>query len=222
MARRVVDLTLPIKAGMARFPTYWHPEVEVGLLGRIENEGRETRRLVLGTHSGTHCDAPRHFLPGGAGVDALDLAALVGPARVLDLTTHAPGGCVEAEDLQAALEGRVPERLILRYDWSRQWEREAYYCDHPYLSRQAARWLVAGGLKLLAMDSPTPDNPADGRSAPEDSPVHKILLGAGVILVEYLDNLAALTRPWVELIALPLKIEGADGSPCRVVAVEED
>ncbi len=222
MARRVVDLTLPIRSGMARFPTYWHPDVEVGLLGRIESEGRETRRLVLGTHSGTHCDAPRHFLPGGAGVDALDLATLIGPARVLNLSHRAPGGCVEDEELRAALGGRVPERLALRYDWSLRWESEAYYRDHPYLSRQAARWLVEGGLKLLAMDSPTPDNPADGRNAPEDSPVHKILLGAGVILVEYLDNLAAVGRPEIQLIVLPLKIEGADGSPCRVVALEED
>lgn len=222
MARRVVDLTLPIKSGMARFPTYWHPEVEVGLLGRIESEGRETRRLVLGTHSGTHCDAPRHFLPGGAGVDALDLDLLIGPARVLDLTAHAPGGCVEAADLQALLGDERPRRLVLRYDWSQRWESEAYYRDHPYLSRQAARWLAEIGVGLLAMDSPTPDNPADGRSAAEDSPVHKILLGAGVILVEYLANLAALSRTSVQLIALPLKIEGADGSPCRVVAVEED
>lgn len=222
MPRRLVDLSLPIAPGMPRFPTYWHPDVEVEVLGRIPSEGRETRRLVLGTHTGTHLDAPRHFIENGPDVASLPLDTLVGPATVLDFSGLAPGSELGLERLAAALGGDVPQRLILRFDWSSRWQTPAYYVDHPYLSQEAARWLVAEGLRLLAMDTPTPDNPQDGRGTAQDSPVHKIFLSGGVVLVEYLANLASLSRSQVQIIALPLPLTGADGSPIRCVALEED
>ena len=101
-----------------------------------------------------------------------------------------------------------------------RWGQIAFYKEHPYLSEEAAAWLVRRGVKLLGMDSPTPDDPRSGPNNPQDSPNHQILLGAGVILVEYLCNLSALTQSEVELIVLPLKLKGADGSPVRCVAIE--
>ena len=220
MARRIVDLTFAIHEGMTTFPTHYHPMVEVTQLGRHGIENRETRRIVVGTHTGTHCDAPRHFVPGGGTVDEIPLEILVGPARVLDFTDIRASQEVQVDDFKERLDGTCPERIIMRFDWSAQWGNMNYYTDHPYISEVSATWLVTQGVRLLAMDTPMPDDPKNGRESEWDSPVHKILLGNGVILVEYLCNLESLTLQEVELLVFPMKILDGDGAPARCAAIE--
>jgi len=220
MARRIVDLTFPIHEGMTTLPTHWHPPVEITLLGRHGIENRETRKLVLGTHTGTHCDAPCHFVPGGQTVDTLSLDTLIGPASVLDFSNSQPGQEIDVQDLDRQLVSLRPERLVLRFDWSAHWGKMEYYTIHPFLSQASAMWLVEKGVRLLAMDTPMPDNPKHGWRSETDSPNHKALLSNGVIIVEYLCNLKELRQPEVELIVLPLKILDGDGSPVRCVAIE--
>ncbi|MGO8998559.1 MAG: cyclase family protein [Polyangiaceae bacterium] len=222
MGRRIIDLTHPIHEGMTTFPVHWHPVVEISILGRHGIEARETRKLVLGTHTGTHCDAPRHFVPGGATIDQVAPETLVGDAYVCDFSSATPMQAIDAADLSRQLPEGAVERVILRYDWSRHWGHLRFYADHPFLTEGAARLLLDRGVKLVAMDTPMPDSPKDGRGTPNDSPIHKILLGAGAVLVEYLTNLAELRRRRVELIVAPLKIEGGDGAPARCFAIESD
>lgn len=219
MNSRIVDLTMSIEEGMQTFPTHWHPFVEITQLGRHGLENRETRKLVLGTHTGTHIDAPRHFIPGGATVDQLPLEQLVGPASVLDLTSFGAGMEVGSEDLKRALAGRPATRVLMRFDWCRTLGTMGYYNDSPFLSEEAAQWLVDNGCRLLGMDTAMPDNPKNGRNGPKDSPNHKILLGNGVVLLEYMVNLAALDRPEIYLVVAPLKIRDGDGAPVRAFAV---
>lgn len=220
MAGRIVDLTLTVQEGMQTFPTHWHPMVEISQLGRHGIEDRETRKLVLGTHTGTHVDAPAHFIPGGLTIDKVPLKQLVGPARVLDFSAAEPGQELGVTDLTGRLGDTPPAKLVLRFDWSDQLGTMAYYSDHPYLSQEAARWLVEGGCHLLAMDTPMPDDPRNGRGTTLDSPNHKIVLGAGALLVEYLTNLRELRTEEVELIVAPLKIRDGDGAPARCLAIE--
>ncbi|MEI7752743.1 MAG: cyclase family protein [Candidatus Omnitrophota bacterium] len=220
MASRKIDLTFPIHEGMMTFPVAWHPRVEITRLGRLSVEKRETRRLVLGTHTGTHCDAPRHFIPNGKAVDQIKLDTLIGPSVLLNFSKAKKKQEIQISDLKLKLGSMRPERIILRFDWSKRWGRNDYYSDHPFISEDAARWLVSRGLKLLAMDTPMPDNPKNGRGSANDSPNHKIFLGSGVVLVEYLCNLKAIRKKSVQLIVLPLKIIGGDGSPVRCVAIE--
>ncbi|MCC2667807.1 MAG: putative cyclase family protein [Armatimonadetes bacterium] len=220
MTNRKIDLTLLLHEGMVTFPVAWHPVVEITQLGRHGVEGRETRKFLLGTHTGTHCDAPRHFIPGGATVEELSLDTLIGPALVVDFTHIGPFGEAQVADFEAQVGEARPERIVMRFDWSDRWGNLAYYSDHPYISDEAAQWLVDRGVLLLAMDTPMPDNPKNGRGTDNDSPVHKILLGNGMILVEYLCNLRELRRREVELIVLPLKLEKGDGCPVRAVAIE--
>jgi len=115
---KITDLTLTIEEGMMTFPTHWHPVVEITILGRHGIEGRETRKLVLGTHIGTHADAPRHFIPNGKGIDEVPLDVLVGPAQVLNFTPAQPLQEIDVPHLQAKLGSNVPPRIILRTDWS--------------------------------------------------------------------------------------------------------
>lgn len=222
MSRRIIDLTYPIHEGMTTYPTHWHPVVEITQLGRHGIENRETRKLVLGTHTGTHCDAPAHFVPGGGTVDRLPLEVLVGPALVVDLTTARPKQEITVEQLERQMGDQRPERVLLRYDWSDRWGSMDFYSENPYLSGEATRWLVDRGVRLLGMDTATPDNPECGLHNPPDSPNHKILLEAGVVLVEYICNLKQLQQQQVELVVLPLKIRDGDGSPVRCIAMESD
>lgn len=210
---------MSIEEGMQTFPTYWHPFVEITQLGRHGLENRETRKLVLGTHTGTHIDAPRHFIPGGGTVDQIPLEQLVGEASVLDLSSFGPGMEVGREDLEYVVGKRPVTRVLLQFNWDRYLGTESYYNDSPFLSEGAAQWLVDHGCRLLGMDTAMPDNPKNGRGCSNDSPNHKILLGNNVILLEYMINLAALNQPIVQLIVAPLKIRGGDGSPVRAFAI---
>ncbi len=215
---RVVDLTLSIEEGMTTFPVHWHPSVEISQLGRLHYEKRETRKLVIGTHTGTHMDAPRHFIPGGATIDQIPPALFVGDCVLVDLTDFGPFQEVTKADMERALGGRRPKRLMMRFDWSDQIWTDRYYTDHPFISEECAQYLVDIGVKLLAMDTPMPDNPKNGRNSDNDSPNHYILLGADVILVEYVTNLKALGDVEdFELFVLPLKVKDGDGAPVRCV-----
>ncbi len=218
MAKRYIDLSLQIHGGMATFPVHWHPAVEIVQLGRHGIENRESRRLVLGTHTGTHCEAPSHFIPGGTTVENIPLEQLIGPAELVDFSDLPDFYEISVADLSSKLAGKKPERLVLRFDWSQHFGTMKYYTDIPYLSEDAARWVVEQGIRLIAMDTPMPDNPKNGRGTPNDSPNHKTLLGNGVIIVEYLTNLHEVPVGEFELMVMPLRIVGADGSPVRCVA----
>jgi kynurenine formamidase len=109
-------------------------------------------------------------------------------------------------------------RVLLRYDWSPRFVDLDFYHRSPYLSREACHWLVDQGVKLLGMDTPSPDDPRLGQGSAEDSPNHKILLPAGVAMLEYLNNLDQLPPGEVYLVALPLNVVGSDGAPARVIA----
>jgi len=215
---QIVDLSMPIKEGMQTFPKHWHPFVEITQLGRHGIENRETRKLVLGTHTGTHIDAPLHFIPGGISVDQIPLDQLNGLATVLNLSSFKPGTEVSQQDLEKALDGNSAERILMRFDWDMHLNTMSYYNDSPFLSEDAAHWLVNQGCRLLGMDTAMPDNPKNGHNCTKDSPIHRILLGNNVILLEYLVNLKLLKKSVVDLIVAPLNITGADGSPVRAFA----
>jgi len=217
---KIIDLTHSIHEGMTTFPVYWHPPVEITQLARHGIENRETRKVVLGTHTGTHIDAPCHFIPGGDTLEKIPLDLLIGPARLLNFAPSKPKQEIGIADLSAHLGNEKPERLILRFDWSDYWGTMSFYTQQPFLSEDAAHWLVERGVRLIAMDTPQLDSPDNGRTGPKDSPLHKLLLGAGVVFVECCTNLRQISQTHLKLVVLPLKLLHADGAPCRAVAIE--
>lgn len=219
MTKKIIDLSMILEEGMISFPQPWHPVVEIVQLGRHEIEGRETRKITMGTHTGTHIDAPRHFIPDAQTVDEIPLDQMNGLASVVNLTDFGPGQEVGLSDLEKALGDRSAERVLLRFDWERMIGSLDYYYKSPYLSEDAAKWLIEKGCKLLGMDTPMPDNPENGRGCTKDSPNHIILLGGGAILVEYMVNLSAIDRDEVNIIVAPLKVKEGDGAPARVFAI---
>lgn len=221
MTSRIIDLTMMIEEGMQTFCVHWHPLVEITQMGRHGIEDRETHKLILGTHTGTHVDAPRHFIKDGETIENIPLDIFVGPATVLDFSSAKDFQEIQIDDLKNEIGDRSMSRLIIRFDWDkRALGTHRYYTDHPFISEKACSWLVENGCRLIALDTPQPDNPLNGYRSENDAPNHRILLGANTLIVEYLVNLNQVKQQEVELVVAPLKIKHADGAPARCFVIE--
>lgn len=217
---KVVDLSLPIDNDCMTCGTPWHQKVEVSRMGTLETVGRITSKMTLGSHSGTHMDAPLHFIDGGRSIDEIDLEIACGPVTVVDLTHIGKGGVVELSDISDV---SVSMRMLFRFDWWKNWQTDDYYREFPYFSQEAVKHLIDNGMKLIALDTPSPDTGNAIGSLDDDSPNHKLLLGEGVIIIEYLTNTSELKSDSdYSIFALPLRICGIDGCPSRVIAIEEE
>lgn len=218
---KLTDLSLEIREGMITFPVMWHPYVEISQLGRFEVEGRETRKIVVGTHTGTHVDAPRHFVQNGTTIEALSLEQFYGSAKLLDYSNLPDKTEITIDMLRAKLKDDKPEKIIFRYDWDDRLDTMEYYTHHPFLSSEACQYIVDIGVNLVGFDAPMPDNPINGKGSKIDSPNHTILLSAGVVILEYLCNLKFISSEEFIISALPLKIKEGDGSPVRAIGIEK-
>ena len=158
-------------------------------------------------HSGTHVDAPSHFLAGGASVDQLPLEILLGKARVVDLKVL---DRIRRKDLEEA-DLRDDIRVLLKTRMSGQLRTREFQAGFVSLAEDAAAYLVQAGLKLVGIDYLSID-PHDST----DWPAHRLLLGAGVVVIEGLD-LSEVEAGEYEMACLPLRIEGAEAAPARVV-----
>jgi kynurenine formamidase len=215
----VVDLTHPIRPGMQVYPG--DPEVRIEPAATVEHDGVAVAALHLGSHTGTHLDAPLHSVAGGEPIDTVDVRRLFGPARVVDATGMAPRQPITLEAVRDRIAAVEPGEIVLfRTDWS-QWFGTAHYLAHPFLHADVARALLDAGVRVLGVDALNPDRTPEGdEGANLHLPVHDAFLGAGGLILENLTNLADVQwqRPW--LVALPLRIAGGDGSPVRAVAVD--
>lgn len=206
---RIFDVTLPIHPGM---PVYeGDPEVSIRKWLSLDGGGAANVSLLsLGSHTGTHVDAPLHFRSGAPGVDRLPLDVLIGPARVYDLAVADP---IDATSLRGVDLGVYP-RVLFKTRNSAAWREGRSGTDFVALSGDAARILVKAGVLLVGLDGPSAD-----RFSSTDFPVHHTLLDAGVVILEGLD-LSAVPPGDYELLCLPLKLRGGDGAPARVVLRE--
>lgn len=204
----IIDLSQPLHAGMPVYPGTAQPQFTV--VATVEADGYRMEQACFNYHVGTHLDAPAHMLPGGATLDAYEAARFVGRAAVLDVA-----GPVGLETLapQAARLSRL-DYLLLRTGWSSRWGAPAYFQGYPVLSAEAARWLGGFSLRGVGIDAPSFD-PVDS----EHFPIHRLLLGQGLLLLENLAHLERLGEGEFTFACLPLPLRGADGSPVRAVAM---
>jgi kynurenine formamidase len=182
----------------------------------VEKDGYSVQTMRLSNHVGTHLDAPSHVIAGGMTLDQIPLETLIGRAVVLDFTDKGRNDLIRRRDLEPFADRlEAGGRVLARTGWDRHFNTPAYYEGFPCFTLEAANYLVSRKIVLLGMDVPSP--------SPVDDPgqaIHKTFLGAGVILLEALRNLALLRDAECDLIALPPLFKGLSGSPCRVVAVE--
>ncbi|MGV3721230.1 MAG: cyclase family protein [Actinomycetota bacterium] len=194
----VIDLTRTLCPGMPVYPG--DPSVRFERRADYAPDGFRVTELRLGTHAGTHVDAPAHFLPEGETIDRLSLDVLIGPARVVSM----------AGERHGFLRG---ERIILRSGWAERWGGGDYFSAFPGLGRAIAEQLAAAPVALLGLETPSlhPD-------PEEDAHLHRLLLGQGIVIVENLVNVHLLPERCY-LAALPLPLGGLDGAPARVAAI---
>ena len=193
---RYLDATRALSPGVVVYPGDTVPTIT-----KRSREGFLISDLGLSSHSGTHIDAPDHYLFDGRTVDRLPLDLLIGPCRVIETTATAIG----PEELEGRLGGAT--RVLLKTWFSR---RTKFVAPFPALTPAGATYLVSQGVRLVGTDAPSIE--ADGA----DGAVHRTLLGPGGGVIQLLD-LANVPPGEYGLIALPLRLQGGDGAPARVV-----
>ncbi len=175
-----------------------------------------TSAVKLGTHMGTHVDAEFHFYEGGQSIDAYPVKRFVGPGVVLPIL-KGHSGPITAEELDRAKPGvERNDILLLRTGWDEKYFTEAYF-DHPYLSDDAARWIIEKGVSIVGIDTLTVDLPSYRRRPEFNFPVHRSILGAGILIIENLGNLRAVEGRRLLIAAIPIKLQSLDAAPARVV-----
>jgi arylformamidase len=195
----IIDISVPVRTGMVTYPG--DPEVRLERVKAIaDGESANISKLDLGVHSGTHVDAPLHFIDGADAADELPLNVLNGPCEV-----------VEAAALDESAVGAIPEgaeRVLFKTPNSELWVQDTFPERFEQLDGAAARALVERGVRLVGVDY----------LSVGDEDAHRVLLGAGVVPVEGLD-LRGVEPGSYELYCLPLRLVGSDGAPARAILV---
>jgi arylformamidase len=199
----LIDVSVPIRT---RMPIYaGNPGVALERVQSIPHgHAANVSSLELGVHTGTHVDAPLHFIEGGAGAEDLPLEALVGEAVVVDARQLT--GPIGADALESCAIPEGAERVLLRTRNGELWASDEFTHDFIRIDGGGARWVVERGIRLVGLDY----------LSIGDKEAHCTLLGAGVVALEGLD-LRAVEPGRYELLCLPLKVVGADGAPVRAV-----
>jgi arylformamidase len=206
---RIYDISVPVRSGGLVYPG--NPEISISLQQAVaKGAGANVSAISMGSHTGTHADAARHFFDDGQTVDKIPLERLMGPARlvVFDDSVRAIG---EKELAAARVQGQ--KRLLLKTRNSALLHLPEFARDYTYLAPDGAAYLVAQGVELVGVDYLSIEQFHSGHHL-----THRTLLEKDVVILEGLD----LTEPPAgdyQLICLPLRLEGLDGAPARAILI---
>lgn len=201
-AMKIIDITRPLKEGMLVYPGDLIPSFRQADHGRYLISD-----LHLSSHTGTHIDAPAHYLKSGDTIDTIPLRNLMGRCRVIDVSSA--GTLITAAHIQGKIRGTT--RLLLKTGFS---GKDTFSDTYPSLAPDAAYLLTEAGVICIGIDSPSIE------SFDCDGSVHRRLLEKGCLIIELID-LSGVPEGDYEILALPLRLEGLDGSPARVVLIQQ-
>jgi kynurenine formamidase len=210
--RTVIDLSHPVVDGMPVFPG--DPLVSVSRHHEYQN-GYLVNRIMMGTHAGTHIDAPVHNIRGAATVDEIPIAQFIGKAFVADMVQTA--ACADISGFHLArYTGKVSgiSAVIIKSGWGSHYGKDDFFTSFPGLDESAVDWFCANGIRLVGLETPSV-HPVRHRE------IHEHLLSRGIVVVESLAHVDRISHDYVTFYAVPLNLAGLDGSPVRAFAVEE-
>ncbi len=210
--KQIIDLSHNIVNGMPFFPG--DPKPEIIKVSNVKEKGYSLSRITLGSHTGTHVDAPCHMINDGASIDELPLNSLMGEAVVLDLSQLSPGEAIMLSHLQTN-EVRKDDIVLLFTGLSKKWGDENSLTNYTHLSLEAANWLIEKNVKAVGIDCMSIEKASGMRH-----PVHDILLSHKIPIIENLANLDRVKCMRIFFICLPLKLINTDGAPARALALE--
>lgn len=202
-----IDISVPLRDSMVHWPS--DPPVRIKRVEDIEKGDTANMSVIsMGTHSGTHVDAPIHFIKEGKGVDNMPLDTVIGRARVTEIGDPES---IKPEELRRH-DIRRGERILFKTrNSSELWQKDEFVEDFVFISDAAADFLVNRGIRLVGIDYLSVGSFKHGGSY-----VHKKLLSGGIWIIEGL-NLSNVTSGKYDLICLPLRIVGGDGAPARAI-----
>ena len=207
----IIDLTADMYERAPAMPG--DPQMSISKHSDIAAHGFALSRVCFGSHQGTHIDAPSHIIEGGKTLSDFDAQRFAARSIKIDLSHISAKGEIDIADLLPYESEIKPGMgIVIHTGWDKHIGKKQYFADAPRITPALATWLAGKSLGLLGIDMPCP-NTTDWQN------VHKILLGADILIVEGLVNLDALSCAPFMLYALPLKLLGADGSPVRAIAV---
>ncbi len=210
-----IDLTLEISNKLPSFPG--SPKPQFISWADKKSDGYNLELIFLSSHSGTHIDAPFHFIDKGFTIDKIPLKRLVSDA-VLCRLKKGPDESINKKDILdfEARHGKIKlgDSVIFETDWYHNLTRKDYFTKNPGLSESAAKYLAQQKIGLVGIDSPNIDPGKDSRFS-----AHHILLKKGILILENLCNLEKIKGNRFKLVVLPLKLKGATGSPVRAIAL---
>jgi len=212
---KAIDLTHELHNGMPIYPG--DPSPSFVSYASLEKNGVNLTKLTLGSHTGTHIDAPRHYIPDGIGVDMIPPSKLVGEAYVCDMSSRPVGSGITELDLRKSLEGKVAEDdIVICYTGcSELWGEESISSNYTYLTGNAAEYFVSKKIRAVGIDFLS----VEKFRAP-DPVAHKTLLGNGIFIIE---SLSRATRQFVGkrilMVCMPIKLQNGDGAPSRIIGV---
>ncbi len=210
-----LDLTLEISAKLPSFPG--SPRPRFISWATNENDGYNLELIFMSSHSGTHIDAPFHFIKKGQKIDKIPLKRLVTDAALCRIKKRADEtitkeDIIEFENKHGKLQPN--STLIFATGWNKNLFKKYYFTKNPGLSISVAKYLVKMKINLVGIDSPSIDLGSDSRFL-----VHHQLLNNDILILENLCNLEKISGVHFKLIVLPLKLKGATGSPVRAIAL---
>ncbi|KAG1727648.1 putative cyclase [Suillus paluster] len=240
-SKSLIDLSHPLTSQTTIYPG--DPPFAMHSVCSIPTDGYTVHAVSLGTHTGTHVDAPFHFFAQGQKLHELALERFVGRALVVDVRHLARArGCIEWRDVQESIdratnrgtiaslgprsEGKI-DMVLFWTGWDGFWGERQYF-DHPYFGRDVAEELAEMGVRLVGVDTLSPDETVlvheEGEEGKDAFVMHDVLLGRGCLICENLVNLGQLVggeegEVWVSLV--PINLYGADGAPVRAYGWKE-
>ena len=211
---KVIDLTLTVSNKIPTFPG--SPQPNFIPWDNIKEDGYNLEVLFLSSHTGTHMDAPYHFLKKGAKIHEISLEKLVSEAALIQSRKSGSQSITKA-DIQKfeKKHGKIENfsSVIFYTGWQKNLQKKYYFTKNPGLSVSAAKYLATKKISLVGIDSPSIDLGKDSKFS-----VHQIFAKKGILIVENLANLDKIKTPTFHLVVLPLKLKNATGSPVRAIA----
>jgi arylformamidase len=212
---RWIEISHVITEELARIPSF--PQPRIRRIKALPEYVSNLTEITMVAHHGTHIDAPIHYIQDGPGMDEVPLERLYGEGVVWRIDAGELGVIEPSHFERARPRVKPGDIVILDTGTARHVETELYW-QHPVLSPAASEWLVTQGIKLLAVDTPTPDMSPAQRPPNYDFPTHHTLLSRGILIAEHMTGLAPLAGQRVEAMFMALNLKGSDGGPARVVA----
>ena len=214
---KVIDLTLTISEQIPTFPG--SPQPNFINWETLEKDGYNLELLFLSSHTGTHIDAPYHFLKDGQKIHQIVTRRLVTEAILIKIRKGA-NQSITKDDIQKFERkyGKIDDgsTVIFHTGWQKNLKKESYFLRNPGLAVSAAKYLASKKVNLVGIDSPSIDLGKDSKFS-----VHHILAKSGILIVENLSNLEKINSEMFHLIVAPLKLKNATGSPVRAMALTD-